>query len=249
MWEHGWEDDSQVWQLDPEVAYDPSKIHRIEFNGNYHKMSGFFQTHPSPQRTPVIFQAGASKAGIEFAGKHSEGIYTDYGTFKDLKNHSKLVREAARAAGRDPSTIKIFAGVMPILGRTQAEADAKYAKIDGLINDEGGMAKFSSFSGVDLGQYTKGEEFKFDGKAGDNIISGVLNGLKTAAEESTVPWTPEYIGHVSGFGGTTPKPCGTAEVVADYLESCMNECDVDGFNLVCEYFPDVLHSAVDSNNN
>jgi len=234
MWEKGWEDDAQVWQLDPEMAYDPSKIHRIEFNGNYHKMSGFFQTHPSPQRTPVIFQAGASKSGIAFAGKHSEAIYTDYSTFNDLKNYTRQVREAAIAAGRDPTTIKIFAAVMPVLGKTQAEAEAKYAKIDGLISNQGGMAKFSGFTGVDLAQYKKDEEFKFDGKPGDNIITGVVNGFKTAAEESTVAWTPEYLGHMSGFGGPTPKPCGTAEVVADYFEKCFNECDVDGFNLVCE---------------
>jgi len=237
MWEKGWENDAQVSQLEPEMAYDPSKIHRIEFNGKYHKMSGFFQTHPSPQRTPVIFQAGASKSGIAFAGKHSEAIYTDYATFSDLKNYTRQVREAAVAAGRDPTTIKIFAAMMPILGKTQAEAEAKYAKIDGLISGQGGMAKFSGFTGVDRAQYKKDEEFQFDGKPGDNIITGAVNGFKTAAEVSTVPWTPEYLGHFCGFGGPTPKPCGTPEVVADYFEECFNECDIDGFNLVCKCFP------------
>jgi alkanesulfonate monooxygenase SsuD/methylene tetrahydromethanopterin reductase-like flavin-dependent oxidoreductase (luciferase family) len=36
-------------------------------------MSGRFQTHPSPQRTPVLFQAGTSKSGRAFASKHAEG--------------------------------------------------------------------------------------------------------------------------------------------------------------------------------
>lgn len=234
MWERGWEDDAQQWQHEPEMAYDPSKIHRIEFEGNWHKMSGFFQTHPSPQRTPVIFQAGASKSGIEFAGKHSEAIYTDYGTFKDLKKYTKQVREAAVAVGRDPTSIKIFCAVMPILGKTQAEAEAKYKRIDSYISDQGGLAKFSGFSGIDLAKYKHDEEFKFDGKAADNIITGVINAMQTAAEDTTVAWTPDYLGHFTGFGGTTPKPCGTAKVVADYFERCFNECDVDGFNIVCE---------------
>lgn len=58
------------------MMYDPSKIHKINFDGKHHRCHAFAQTHPSPQRTPVIFQAGASKSGIDFAGKHAEAIYT-----------------------------------------------------------------------------------------------------------------------------------------------------------------------------
>jgi hypothetical protein len=29
MWERGWEDDAQAWSISPEIAYDPSKIHRM----------------------------------------------------------------------------------------------------------------------------------------------------------------------------------------------------------------------------
>lgn len=41
--------------------------------GKYFKMKGRYQTHPSPQRTPVLFQAGTSKSGRAFASKHAEG--------------------------------------------------------------------------------------------------------------------------------------------------------------------------------
>jgi hypothetical protein len=56
MWERWWEDDAQQWIISPEAAYDPTKIHRIEFNGDYHKMSGFFQTHPSPNAHQLFFK-------------------------------------------------------------------------------------------------------------------------------------------------------------------------------------------------
>lgn len=134
MRERGWEDDAQVWSVDPEMAYDPSKIYRIEFNGTYHRMSGFFQTHPSPQRTPVIFQAGASKSGIAFAGKHAEAIYTDCATFDSLKAYTKSVREAAIASGQDPTTIRIFAATTPIIGRSVEEAQAKYENAKVIIS-------------------------------------------------------------------------------------------------------------------
>lgn len=75
VWEKCWEDGCQTWNVEPEQAYDPSKIHRIEFEGKYHRFSGYGQAHPSPQRTPVLFQAGNSSAGIAFAGKHAEALY------------------------------------------------------------------------------------------------------------------------------------------------------------------------------
>jgi hypothetical protein len=102
------------------------------------------------------------------------------------------------------------------------------------------MAKFSSYTNTDLGQYPIDEEFKFDGKPGDNVITGVINGFKTASEEATEPWTPKYLGHMAAFGGTTPKPTGTAQVVADFFEQCFNETGIDGFNIACEYFSDTL---------
>jgi alkanesulfonate monooxygenase SsuD/methylene tetrahydromethanopterin reductase-like flavin-dependent oxidoreductase (luciferase family) len=75
LWEKSWEDGAQVWQEDPEMAYDPSKIHKINYEGKYFKMNASHQTHPSPQRTPLLFQAGSSKAGVAFGGRHAEAIF------------------------------------------------------------------------------------------------------------------------------------------------------------------------------
>jgi alkanesulfonate monooxygenase SsuD/methylene tetrahydromethanopterin reductase-like flavin-dependent oxidoreductase (luciferase family) len=203
-------------------------------------MSGFFQTHPSPQHTPVIFQAGASKSGIEFAGKHAEAIYTYYATFDTLKAYTASVRTTAIAAGRDPSTIKIFAATMPIIGRTVEEANAKYEAAKKHISVQSGMAKFSSYANTDLGQIPIDEEFKFEAKAADNAITGVINGFRTAAEETTEKWTPRYLGQFAGFGGTTPKPVGTPEIVADVFEEWFNTCGIDGFNIACEFSETIL---------
>jgi alkanesulfonate monooxygenase SsuD/methylene tetrahydromethanopterin reductase-like flavin-dependent oxidoreductase (luciferase family) len=51
-----------------------------------------------------------------------EGIYTDVSTIERMRNYTKAVRDTAAANGRDPSTIKFFAAIMPILGRTVEEA-------------------------------------------------------------------------------------------------------------------------------
>jgi alkanesulfonate monooxygenase SsuD/methylene tetrahydromethanopterin reductase-like flavin-dependent oxidoreductase (luciferase family) len=69
-----WEDGAQIWDLGT-GAYDPNKIHKITFNGKYHSTSAYQQTHSSPQRILVSFQAGSSKAGKAFGANHAEALF------------------------------------------------------------------------------------------------------------------------------------------------------------------------------
>lgn len=66
-------------------------------------MSARHQTHPSPQPTPVIFQAGASKDGIEFAGKHAEALYCGSLLLASTATYVKSV--PAEAVGMDETLI------------------------------------------------------------------------------------------------------------------------------------------------
>lgn len=107
LWEGSWESGAQVWDAKNNIAYDPSKIHEVVHHGKYYQMSGIQQTHPSPQRTPVLFQAGGSKSGVEFAGKHAEAIFCmDYSITK-LRGVVDQVRASASRNGRDPRSLKV----------------------------------------------------------------------------------------------------------------------------------------------
>jgi alkanesulfonate monooxygenase SsuD/methylene tetrahydromethanopterin reductase-like flavin-dependent oxidoreductase (luciferase family) len=221
------------WQVEPEMAYDPSKVHKIDFEGEYLRCHAYFQTHPSPQRTPVIFQAGASKSGIDFAGKHAEAIYSDNLTFPSLTTYIKDVRAAAVKHGRDPYDVKIFVAIMPFLGATVEEAQAKYDKAKKLVSAQSGLAKICGFTGVDLGAYPYTEPFDLNLDAKDSAITGVVKNLNLRAKEAGVPFTPESLGKLTGFINT-PAPIGTGEMVADVFQEWMEKTDVDGFNIVCK---------------
>jgi len=58
------------------------------------------QVHPSPQRTPILFQAGSSPSGKAFAAKHAEAVFCGGGVPSDTAPFVKSVREAAAANGR-----------------------------------------------------------------------------------------------------------------------------------------------------
>jgi len=91
-------------------------------------MAARSQVHPSPQRTPVLFQAGTSKSGLAFAGRHAEAIFLNPSTVKQAKKVIAEGRAAAAEEGRDPASLKFFPCIVPIIGRTEEEAHAKYEK-------------------------------------------------------------------------------------------------------------------------
>lgn len=229
LWEKSWEDGVQTWQKEPEMAYDPSKIHRVEYKGKYLKFSGRGPTHPSPQRTPLIFQAGASKSGIEFGGKHAEAIFCAYSTIPECKKYTESVRAVTAAQGRDPESIKFFLGAMPFIGRTQEEAQAKFEAARKLVSIEGGLARFSGLANIDMSVYPIDEPFKFSGDIRENAIHGFINNMQFLGDKETI--TPRDLGEILAFGGLGPRPIGTPEHVADVLEKWMIEGDIDGFNL------------------
>ncbi|RDW63906.1 luciferase-like protein [Coleophoma crateriformis] len=243
LWEKSWEDGAQKWQAEPEMAYDPSKVHRIEYQGKYLKFSGVQQAHPSPQRTPLIFQAGASKAGIAFGGKHAEAIFCAHSSVADCKRYTQSVRAAAAAAGRDPQAIKFFLGAMPFLGRTREEAEEKFEAARKRASIQGGLARFSGFVNVDMSVYPVDEPFKFKGELKENAVQGIVNSMKSMNDNQDM--TPRDVGEILAFGGIGPRPVGTAEMVADELQKWMEEGDIDGFNLSPVSMPSSWEDIVD----
>lgn len=195
-------------------------------------MTGFGATHPSPQRTPALFQAGASKSGVGFAGKHAEGIYCGAPTIEAVGRYTKSVREAARAAGRDPSSIKIFSSFVPVLGKTKEEAQEKYEKYKSRASWIGGLASFCALTGIDVSKYDPDEPFNFDDEdLSKAAIQGIFNNFKVVQDDK--PWTPRMVGERTALGGFGPSAVGTAEEVADEMERWIVEGDLDGFNIVC----------------
>ncbi len=63
LWEGCWEDAALVEDKESGVFADRDRLHRVEHVGTHFRTSGYFTVPPSPQRTPVLFQAGTSTAG------------------------------------------------------------------------------------------------------------------------------------------------------------------------------------------
>ncbi len=130
-------------------------------------MSGTHQTHPSPQRTLSLLQAGTSRAGQAFAAKHAEAVFMGAFTPSQLKPKVASIRASAAEEGRDPRSIKIFVGITLHVGRTPEEAQAKYETALKHADYVAGLAQCSGHTGIDMSKFPLDEVFKLEGVPGE----------------------------------------------------------------------------------
>ncbi|KEY73891.1 hypothetical protein S7711_06099 [Stachybotrys chartarum IBT 7711] len=244
FWESSWGSDSAIWDRERRIAFDPERVKKVEHKAKYLKASTIGPLHPSPQRSPVIFQAGTSKSGKAFAAKHAEAVYIGGLVPAQTKGNVAEIRAAAAARGRDPNSLKFFLGISCILGKTIEEAQEKYNKAKDNCDIIGGLAQFSGYTGIDLSRFPVDEEFELTGAPGDDAVHSFLDNFGKAIGH-TGAWTPRKLGEMMALGGFHPCPVGTPEMIADVFEKWIDEADIDGFNIAYINTPSSQEDVVD----
>jgi FMN-dependent oxidoreductase (nitrilotriacetate monooxygenase family) len=222
LWEGSWDDDAVG--TDPRRAHyaDPAKVHRIEHDGKHFRVPGIHLSEPSLQRTPVLYQAGASSRGKQFGAENAEVIFIGAPTKEVLREAVADIRTRASDAGRDPYDVKIVNGHVVVTGVDEAAAQARYEDFRRYIDPEGALALWSGWLGTDLSQ------FDLD----DPVAVTDNEYLKSSVQMfGQGQWTlRDFIdAHaIDAEGGFT---VGSPTQVADELQEWVEETDVDGFNL------------------
>ncbi|HXF30205.1 MAG TPA: NtaA/DmoA family FMN-dependent monooxygenase, partial [Solirubrobacterales bacterium] len=147
--EGSWEEDAVIRDLERGVYADPAKIHEIDHSGPFYPdVVGPHLSEPSPQRTPVLFQAGSSERGREFAARNAEAIFIAARSPLGARTQIEDVRGRAERLGREGGDILFFQGMSAIVGGTEEEARRKEAEIDELASDEGYAAHMAGNLGI-----------------------------------------------------------------------------------------------------
>jgi long-chain alkane monooxygenase len=217
LWEGSWDEDAVVRDRGNRVYTDPSKVRYINHVGRYHRVAGPHLCQPSPQRTPVICQAGASAAGRMFAARHAEVVFVGGSNFSQVCVHIRDVRKRAALYGRDPDDIKFLVGVAVIVGRTREQAEAKYAEFQRLRSIEGHLA--FDRAGIDWTRY-----------APDARVADVLD-REVARRHPPERTIGEILGRIGGYWRSPLFLVGAAKDVADGLEKLVDDSGADGVNL------------------
>jgi FMN-dependent oxidoreductase (nitrilotriacetate monooxygenase family) len=122
LWEGNWMEDAVRRDRASGIFTDPGKVRAISHQGPHYRVNGIHLSEPSPQRTPLLYQAGASRRGRAFAAKHAEAVFLNGQTKPMLAEMVRSIRAATRDFGRDPHDIKLFAGLNIIVAPTRVEA-------------------------------------------------------------------------------------------------------------------------------
>lgn len=241
LWEGSWEDDAVIRNRETGVFTDPAKVHEIGHFGQNFTVPGIHLSEPSSQRTPVIYQAGASGRGIQFAAGNAEAIFVAAPTKAVLANSVKKIRDALEAAGRDRYSAKIYTLITVITDETPATARAKHEDFLKYANDEGALVFMSGWMGVDLSEYELDEPV---GNVKSNAIQSVISNFQESADNGE-EFTVRDIGRLGAIGGLGPLIVGSGEQIADQLQAWVDETDVDGFNLAYAITPGTFEDIVE----
>lgn len=242
LFQSSWRDDALQLDRKKGIYTSPDLVRQIDHKGKWFSIPGPHIVHPSPQRTPLLLQAGASKAGKLFAAQHAEAIFTSAHAPAVCKKNIAEIREVARDTfGRDPSKIKVLALVTPILGRTEEEARAKYQDYKQYASLEGALSLFGGWTGMDLSQYGDEQELR---EVESNAVRSTVQGYARFSPANS-KWTKHTVAEHVSLGGNGPLFVGTPAQVADSLETWVEEADVDGFNFGYVLFPQSFKDIVE----
>ena len=236
LWEGSWEDGAVVKDRERGIYADPSKVHPIGHKGKYFSVPGISLTEPSPQRTPVIFQAGASSRGQKFSGKHAEAVFISALRPDLTRVVTDRIRAAAEEQGRSRDDVKILAMLSVIVDETEEKAKAKYEEYKKYINLESAQAIIGGWSGVDLSQFDEDEVLNY---VQTESIQSFLTPFTLQAKDKK--WTRKAIAEHTTIGGMGEVIVGDPVQVADELERWIDEGGLDGINLAYPGFLRGLH--------
>jgi FMN-dependent oxidoreductase (nitrilotriacetate monooxygenase family) len=232
LWEQSWDGKAKV--LDPErnMVFDPGLIHKINHVGKYFKCEGPHMVEPSPQRTPVLFQAGGSPRGKDFASKNAEVTFCGAFTPEFAAAEIAELRQKAVAHGRRAEDILSIVMLAPVIGSTEEEARRKYDELLEYADYEALATLFAArapIGGIEPGMVISDILADPDAVGLSEAVSfraPMLISMLAAVPDKALTFKEWMIRYV--YGGM--RAAGTPEQIADKIQEWA-DAGATGFNL------------------
>jgi FMN-dependent oxidoreductase (nitrilotriacetate monooxygenase family) len=231
LW-NSWEDDAFPRNQETGEYVDFDKMHTLDHKGEFFSVKGPLNMERSPQGHPVIFQAGASEAGRDFAAREADAIFAGgIDDREEAKAYYDDIKRRALAYGRSPDEVFIFPNITPFVGATEEEAFRKYEEINGLLDLETKIKQISSmFGGYDFSRFPLDEPLPDLTHLHGNGVTSTVETLKWKTKENN--WTlRQLVSYASrqSSQSTSAQFVGTAVQIADRIQRLFEDEVVDGF--------------------
>lgn len=239
LWD-SWEDDPFIHDKVLGEFAHPDRVHYLNHHGEFFDVRGPLNVPRSPQGRPVLIQAGSSDTGQDFAASVADVIFTAQPDLHKAKDFYQTVNQRLLAQGRPEGSLKIMPGVMPFVGKSKDEAQARFAELEDNVHPLAGLALLSDSMNHDLSVYPLDEPLPEVKEIRGNQSRFKLVQALSQREGLTL----RQLGKRFGGSRSHRVLAGTASDIADDLEQWFSERACDGFNIMPPYLPQSLDDFV-----
>ncbi|WBU39354.1 LLM class flavin-dependent oxidoreductase [Homoserinibacter sp. YIM 151385] len=222
LWEGSWDDDALLKDRAGGRYSDPDRIHKINHVGERYRVEGPHLPSPSPQRTPLLYQAGSSSDGRRFAARHAEATFIIAPTPEIARQQIAETRALAVGFGRRADDLKFFQGLSFIVGSTEEEARRKAAEVEEWVSVDGYSAHAAI---VDQRGRVYPPETPLR-EVETNTARGFLDWASRAVRDRE-----PLVADLALQRSRATRVVGTPESIADQIET-WQDAGVDGINVI-----------------
>jgi len=231
LWD-SWDDGAFPFDKASGQFLDESRAHVLDHKGRFFSVRGPLNVGRSPQGQPVIVQAGASEQGRELAAATAEIVYAIHATKAAGQAYYTDIKRRLPKYARDASDLKILPALRPVVGRTRAEAQAKFDQLQELLDPLVGLQRLNSAFG-DLSGYALDEPVPLDALGPAELRSTSKALLDRVRRDR--PTIRQLYQDAAGKGGFCL--IGTAPEIADVMQDWLDGEACDGFNITPTHLP------------
>jgi len=236
-----WDDGAILADRSTGRYIDASKVRSLNHAGKFFRVRGPLNMARCPQGHPVIIQAGGSPSGLELAARTADVVFSVVQELEPAKAAYAGLKGRMAKYGRDPATLSVLPGVMPIIGRSDAEARETLAKLQSWVNTTNAATLVASRIGYDVsGHPLDAPPPPPPVSQGGRTFHSVL--YEMAKRENM---TLRDLYNLTAAARGHWVICGTPERIADTLEEWFTAGAADGYNILPAWFPGAFDQFVD----
>ena len=238
LWD-SWEDDAFIRDKQSGRYFDPAKLHNLNHRGEVFSVKGPLNVARPLQGYPVIAQAGSSGPGQDLGSRIADLIYTAQKTKENAVAFYRSVKAHGEAAGRNPGSMLVMPGILPIMGQSRQEAQDRFEQLQDLVHPCLGLPTLADTYG-DLSALPPDSPLP-PPLAGSNAVKSGHEALVRLGQQPgmTVSKLYRIMAGASGHNMIVGTPTDVADLMQDWFES--GGCD--GWNIMPAFLPEPATEA------